>query len=45
MKTISGTFCPFKAHYSVFFRYQTYRGGKEEVFLDLYIRKRKKQNI
>jgi hypothetical protein len=48
MKTISGTFCPllaFRAHYSVFFRYQTYRGEREEVFLYLYVRKRKKQNI
>jgi len=41
MKTISGTFCPllaFKAHYPVFFRYHTYRGEREEVFLYLYVR-------
>lgn len=48
MKTISGAFCrliAFKAHYSIFFRYQTYRGGREEVFLYLYVRKCKNQNI
>ena len=48
MKTISATFCPllfFKAHYFVFFRYQSYRGEREEVFLYLYVRKCKKQNI
>ena len=35
----SAYFWPFRTYYSVFFRYQTYRGGREEVFLYLYVRK------
>ena len=36
IKSISGTYCllvTFKAHYSVFFRYQTYRGGSVKIII------------